>query len=914
MICRRRSRLAIVVLGSARDRLASGRSRWWRVADVGVLRARRRASVGCSKDTDCRSRACASTRSASIRTSPRAGDGVRPTRVGAGRRGRAAVRDVRRRCAAHRAARRSGAARRRRTSCGASRSAASSRARRRSAPTARSTSRRTTARSTRSTPTARSEWKFATGDRSWSTPAVAEDGTIYVGSDDDHLYAVDADGKLKWKLRLGACDPKGFGPESSRCDVDGGPTIGPDGTIYVGGDGIHAVWPDGTLRWKLATAEHVASTPAIGADGTVYAGCQDDALYAIAPDGTEDAGRSAPAATSTPRRDRRRRHDLRRQRRPRALRDHARPARSRGRSSPARDIRGGAAIAADGTIYVGSSTARSTRSRRPARSSWKVAAADKIAATPGIATNGTILVGAEDEHLYAIAPDGTLLLAARARRRRRYDAGDRARRHDLRRRRRRASACISISEERTTMTTIDRQAVIDSLSRLVTPGIKLTALADELGARKHDYARAARDPRSTSSRRARCTCCPAARSRSRRAGRAADPHAKPVPTRPSRAADEDARRRAKPRDRATSRRKRRRSAQAPCRTRASARRPARAAARGRTTAETGEIRTGRGAGHDRAHDRSSRAAASRRRAPPVATIRRRRSIGRITVHPAGYGFVATEAGETVFVPAKYRGTSLDGDRVAVDTWPGVRGTEGRVVEVLARGRARLTGILRRVGRARLPRARRSADRGGLRPGRRRGRADRQGRRRGRHRDHALPRRRAPRARRQAAQGARRSRGSAHRDREDPRVRGDPDRVPRRGDRAGEGAPRRSSAPTDLADRIDLRDRRFATIDPETARDFDDALCIEDGPHGGPRVWVAVADVSHYVRWGDALDKRGRDPRRLGVPAGSRDPDAAAPAVGAASARSTRSSIAARWSCGSTTPTTASSPTSATRPR
>src|SRR5690606_9283901 len=59
---------------------------------------------------------------------------------------------------------------------------------------------------------------------------------------------------------------------------------------------------------------------------------------------------------------------------------------------------------------------------------------------------------------------------------------------------------------------------------------------------------------------------------------------------------------------------------------------------------------------------------------------------------------------------------------------------------------------------------------------------------------------------------------------------------------------------DLADRIDLRDRRFCTIDPETARDFDDALCIEAGPHGGPRVWVAVADVSHYVRWHDPLDR------------------------------------------------------------
>src|SRR5213592_3541608 len=38
------------------------------------------------------------------------------------------------------------------------------------------------------------------------------------------------------------------------------------------------------------------------------------------------------------------------------------------------------------------------------------------------------------------------------------------------------------------MITFDRQAVVDTLSRLVTPGIKLTALADELGARKHEYA------------------------------------------------------------------------------------------------------------------------------------------------------------------------------------------------------------------------------------------------------------------------------------------------------------------------------------------------------------------------------------------------------------------------------------------
>ena len=266
------------------------------------------------------------------------------------------------------------------------------------------------------------KWKFAMGDRSWSTPAIAQDGTIYVGSDDDHLYAITSAGKLAWKLHLGACDPKGFGPESSRCDVDGGPTIGPDGTIYVGGDGIHAIWPNGTLRWKLATPEHVASTPAIGADGTVYAGCQDDALYAVTPGGkkrwevrTGGDVDAAPAigadGTIYVGSD-----------------DHALWSISpdgvvNWKVVTGAEIRGGAAIseagsrgappvgapAGDDTLYVGSLDGALYAIATTGQVRWKVAAADKIVATPGISVNGTILIGAEDEHLYAIAPDGTLL-------------------------------------------------------------------------------------------------------------------------------------------------------------------------------------------------------------------------------------------------------------------------------------------------------------------------------------------------------------------------------------------------------------------------------------------------------------------------------------------------------------------------
>jgi len=56
------------------------------------------------------------------------------------------------------------------------------------------------------------------------------------------------------------------------------------------------------------------------------------------------------------------------------------------------------------------------------------------------------------------------------------------------------------------------------------------------------------------------------------------------------------------------------------------------------------------------------------------------------------------------------------------------------------------------------------------------------------------------------------------------------------------------------ERRDLRDRPFMTIDPATARDHDDAVFVEAGPDGGDWLWVAIAEVAHYVRPGTALDR------------------------------------------------------------
>src|SRR3989339_648789 len=118
------------------------------------------------------------------------------------------------------------------------------------------------------------QWVYPVGS-STSTPAIGTDSTIYVGSYDSNLYAINPDGSLKWKYTTGDV-------------IESSPAVGTDGVIYVGSNdnNVYAINSDGTLKWFYTTDGDVVSSPAVGTNSTVYVGSYDGNLYAINKDGT----------------------------------------------------------------------------------------------------------------------------------------------------------------------------------------------------------------------------------------------------------------------------------------------------------------------------------------------------------------------------------------------------------------------------------------------------------------------------------------------------------------------------------------------------------------------------------------------------------------------------------------------------
>ena len=199
------------------------------------------------------------------------------------------------------------------------------------------------------------KWEFSATDDVNSMPSIGMDGTIYVGSDDNKLYALNPDGTKKWEFLT-------IGPVASS------PAIGFDGTIFVTStpNKIYAINPNGTKKWEFSTGSSIYSSPAIGIDGTIYVGSWDKKLYAIRTDGTKKWEFVTGDKVS---------------------------------SSPA--------IGHDGTIYVGSWDNKLYAINPDATKKWEFSTGSDVSSSPALGIDKTIYVGSKDKKLYAINPNGT---------------------------------------------------------------------------------------------------------------------------------------------------------------------------------------------------------------------------------------------------------------------------------------------------------------------------------------------------------------------------------------------------------------------------------------------------------------------------------------------------------------------------
>lgn len=229
-------------------------------------------------------------------------------------------------------------------------------------------------------------------------------------------------------------------------------------------------------------------------------------------------------------------------------------------------------------------------------------------------------------------------------------------------------------------------------------------------------------------------------------------------------------------------------------------------------------------------------------------------VGLLKITRAGHGFVVPDSDqEDVFIPAPQLGNAYDGDRVVarIDRRRRDRNPEGTVVKVLERARTQIVGIYHRSGQY-----------GFLEPS--------EG---GLHRDVFIPR---------GSEGGVRDGqlavarivdwGSAHHDPVgevstvlgspgDPGVdvlaivhaHGLPAEFPSRVTGEADSIAREARDGLRLEGRKDFRDELTFTIDPEDAKDHDDALSIRRLGGDRWRVDVHIADVSHYVRERSMID-------------------------------------------------------------
>jgi outer membrane protein assembly factor BamB len=197
-------------------------------------------------------------------------------------------------------------------------------------------------------------WEFLTGSTVISSPAIGSDGTVYVGSYDNKVYALNgATGAKKWEFLTGN-------------QVRFSPAIGSDGTVYVGSldDKVYALnGATGAKKWEFLTGSAVISSPAIGFDGTVYVGSYDNKVYAL--NGVTGAKKWEFLTGG--------------------------------------QVFSSLAMGSDGTVYVGSGDKKVyALNGATGAKKWEFLTGNEVSSSPAIGSDGTVYVGSEDKKVYAL--------------------------------------------------------------------------------------------------------------------------------------------------------------------------------------------------------------------------------------------------------------------------------------------------------------------------------------------------------------------------------------------------------------------------------------------------------------------------------------------------------------------------------
>lgn len=271
-------------------------------------------------------------------------------------------------------------------------------------------------------------WEFQAGAAIESSPVIGEGGTIYFGCHDGFLYAVNPDGTVKWKFDAGPpiLDERWGGSKS----IMATPAVAKDGTVYVysSANYMFAVNPDGTEKWrfKVKWDNDFWSSPIIDGDGTIYIGSgrvedlpgYKGGLFAVNPDGTEkwyydvDNGITMPVSVAPdgtiyfgrgiPSQDK-------------LLPDSGQivALTNEGQDKWEFDVElwveGPVTIGPGGTVYATTKEGDMYAITPEGGEKWKFSTTgDGLSAAPAIGADGTIYLGAWDTFLYALTPEGGL--------------------------------------------------------------------------------------------------------------------------------------------------------------------------------------------------------------------------------------------------------------------------------------------------------------------------------------------------------------------------------------------------------------------------------------------------------------------------------------------------------------------------